>query len=256
MNNPFCSVVIPVYNCEKYIEETLKSVINQTFSDFEVIIVNDCSTDNSLRVIEEIAKEDVRIKVFSNEKNNGVAATRMKGVSEAKSDYIAFLDADDVWKPTKLEKQIDFILKNNAEFVYTGYDFINGNGDSLNIKFSVKETSTYNSILKQNCISSSTVIIKKLIIERYPMERSELVEDILCWLKILRSGYVAYGIIDDLASYRLLHNSRSAKKFKILKKHYFTMRYLGLGRVKSLWYILIQSINVLKKYRIRAFKRV
>ncbi len=133
INEPLVSIITPLYNCEKYIEETILSVINQTYKNWEMIIVDDCSKDNGTEIVEKYQRKDNRIKLFKNEINLGGAGTRNKCIEKAKGKYIAFLDSDDLWKKEKLEKQISFMEKNNYLFSYTKYERINEEGEKLNL---------------------------------------------------------------------------------------------------------------------------
>lgn len=250
------SVVIPAYNCEKYIKDTINSVIEQTFKDLEIIVVNDASTDRTAEIVRELQKTDDRIFLYENLKNLGVSATRNFGVSKASADYIAFLDSDDLWYPEKIEKQLVLLKEKDADFVYSGYDFIDDNGSKLDLEFKVPEEVTFKKILKRNYISTDTVILKKEVFMQHQMQDGNIyVEDYLCWLSILKTGIIAYGVHDILASYRLVHNSRSSKKFKLIIKTYKTLRRAGLCSFSSLFYTMVISINAIRKYGISNFFR-
>lgn len=124
-NNFLVSIITPVYNSSKYIDQCIESVLSQTYSNWEMIVVNDKSTDNSRAIIEEYVRKDPRIKLFNNEKNMGVAATRNKALEVSKGRFVAFLDSDDFWAPRKLERQIDFMINNNYGFTFTAYEIFN-----------------------------------------------------------------------------------------------------------------------------------
>ncbi|MDE7256747.1 MAG: glycosyltransferase, partial [Clostridia bacterium] len=128
------SIIMPNYNCEKYIGETVESVLNQTYTNWELLIVDDCSADNSLEIIKGFAEKDARIKVFVNEKSSGAAASRNRAIREAGGKWIAFLDSDDLWTADKLEKQIKFMEDNGYHFSCTDYDHINEQSEPLNVK--------------------------------------------------------------------------------------------------------------------------
>lgn len=255
LNQPLCSVIIPAYNCGKFIRETVESVLSQTFSNFEIIVVNDFSTDNTADILNELQSLDERIKILENPYNMGVAQTRNNGVRAASGEYIAFLDADDLWKKDKLEKQFKLVESTSTEFVYTGCDFIDEEGKSVNLKFKVPEQAILNKLLKQNYICQSSVLLKRELALQFPMEKSELIEDFICWVKILRSGVKAYGITEKLVTYRLTKKSRSSKKIKLFKKQYKSLRFLGYGSLKSLFYTIVISLNSIKKYWTRILKR-
>lgn len=132
MENPLVSIITPSFNSEKYIADTIKSIQDQTYTNWEVIIVDDCSADKTVSIISEIAQFDKRIQLFQLEKNSGTGIARNYALSKAKGSYVAFLDSDDLWKQTKLEKQIDFMLKNHLPYTFSFYECINEKGESLN----------------------------------------------------------------------------------------------------------------------------
>ena len=152
------SIIVPVYNSEKFIKDTIKTVEEQTYENWELLLVNDCSTDNSKKIIEEYEKKDKRIKLIDLEQNSGAAIARNTGIDRANGKYIAFLDSDDLWEKEKLEKQIKFIKKNNCVFSFTGYEFANedgiGNGRVVTVPFKIN----YKQALKNTTIWTSTVI--------------------------------------------------------------------------------------------------
>ena len=151
-NNVAVSVVIPMYNAEKYIAETLKSVFKQTYKNFEVVVVNDCSKDKSKEIVEKFQKEHDNLILINNERNLHVAEARNVGIANSNGEWIAFLDADDVWMETKLEKQMKALEENNSKLCYTSQAFMDDSGNDLNKQFIIKETISYKKLLKQNII--------------------------------------------------------------------------------------------------------
>ena len=243
-----CSVVIPVYNAEKFIETTLRSVVNQTIKDIEIICVNDCSKDNSVNIIKKLQQEDSRIILIENETNQKVSQTRNNGIKNAKSEWIALLDADDMWEPTFLEKVLAKRDEKNAKIVVSSESFMDNDGVRLQGAFIVKEEILYKNILKQNCISCSAVLVKKELLLENPFYADEVHEDYLCWLTILKKIGVAYGVQEALSVRRLTTGSKSRNKFKALKMSYKTYKKHGLGLFKRLFYTFCNGINGLKKY--------
>ena len=156
---PLCSVVMPVYNAEKFIETTLKSVLNQTVKDIEIICVDDCSKDKSVEIIKEYQKHDSRIVLLQNEKNSKVSQTRNNGINVAKSDWIALIDSDDAWEPNFLEKVMQRQKETGGQQISTSCKFMNDDGKILNSAFIVPEEITYKQLLKQNKILCSSVFI-------------------------------------------------------------------------------------------------
>jgi teichuronic acid biosynthesis glycosyltransferase TuaG len=240
---------MPAYNCERYIELAAHSVINQTFQDWELIVIDDGSTDRTVDIIKTIATKDNRIRVIVNENNQGVSKTRNKGISIAKGDWIAFLDSDDMWERTKLEKQLDLAKQTSAEFVFTGSSFINEDGDYYKGIFQIPEKVSYQQLRNQNVISCSSVLVKKRFFATIKMEKDEMHEDYAVWLRILQTGIVAYGINEPLLIYRLSRNSKSGNKLKTVIMTYRVFRFLGLNPLTSFYFMLRHVLGSVKKYR-------
>ncbi len=248
MNNPFVSIIMPSYNSNKTIKEAIESVLNQTYENWELIVVDDCSTDNTIEIVQAI--EDHRIHILLNEKNRGVSYSRNRAIHEAKAEWIAFLDSDDCWEKDKLEKQIKVIHENeDAKLVFTGSAFIDDSGNRLEYELKVPEEITYEQILKQNLISCSSVLVRKDIIRSHPFPGSyDLHEDFAVWLQILKSIKVAYGVNEPLLIYRLTDNSKSRNKLKAAKMNWKTYRYAGVDLGKSLSSMAVYAIRGIKKY--------
>lgn len=216
------SVIIPIYNQEKYIEECINSVLNQTYTNIEIIVINDCSTDSSLNLVNTI--KDDRIRIISLEKHSGVSIARNKGIELATGEYIAFLDSDDYWVPEKIEKQIDFIKRNNYEFIYGSYTFLKK--DLKKNTVYVPEKLIYEEAIKNTTIFVSTVMLdmKKISKEELYMPNVEIGQDSVTWWRILKRGRTAYGMQDVLAYYRVWDKSLSSNKIKAVFgawKNYF-----------------------------------
>lgn len=235
MNN-LVSIITPSYNCGKYISKTIDSVLNQSYRDFELIIVDDNSHDNSVEVINRYLVQDSRIKLISLEGNSGAAVARNTAIDQAKGRFIAFLDSDDCWAPNKLETQIDFMLKNEYEFTYTAYHKVNDQGDflsSVHIPFRI----SYNQLLKTCVIGCLTAMYDthKLGKVKFPLIRKR--QDFALWLKILKKVPYAYGLNQDLASYTIRSDSISANKFKAAQYNWYLYRNIEkLSLIKSLYY--------------------
>ena len=185
-NEPLVSIITPLYNCEKYIEETIQSVINQTYKNWEMIIVDDCSKDKGVEIVEKYQKLDSRIKLYRNEKNQGVSYTRNRAIGLSKGKYIAFLDSDDLWKKEKLEKQISFMEENNIVLSYTGYEKINSDG-SLRGKIKVPKKLDYNELLKNCLIGFLTAVYRKEDLKGFRFIKSKA-EDYIFWLKYFKKN--------------------------------------------------------------------
>lgn len=219
------SIIIPVYNAEKFIEDTINTVLHQTYKNWELILINDKSTDKSVDIIEKYLQKDERIKLINLEMNSGVAMARNTGIDNATGGYIAFLDADDLWEKEKLNKQINFMKQKKCEFCFTGYEFADENGIGNGKKVKVPETINYKQALKNTTIWTSTVMLdmaklsKELI--KMPNIKSE---DTATWWKILKNGYIAYGLNETLSYYRRTVGTLSANKFKAIQRIWYLYR--------------------------------
>ena len=238
------SVIIPVYNAEIYLQDTILSLQNQTYTNWEAIFVDDCSTDNSVDLIKSFAKTDSRIKLLKNSVNSYAALTRNKGISAAKGRYIAFLDADDLWKPTKLEKQIAFMNGAKCVFSFTSYEYADKTGKPNGKKVRVPKTITYEQALKNTTIWTSTVMLDmdKITKEEIYMPNIRRGQDTATWWKILKKIDYAYGIDAVLSYYRRTSDSLSANKLIALRRTWLIYRNVeNLGIIESsysfIWYV-------------------
>ncbi|WKV07997.1 glycosyltransferase family 2 protein [Thermoanaerobacterium sp. CMT5567-10] len=243
------SIIMPTYNCEKYIEQAINSVINQTYKEWELLVIDDGSEDNTVEIIKELSKKDSRIRFVKNEKNQGVSATRNIGISLANGNWIAFLDSDDMWDKTKLEKQMKYAEKTSAEFLFTGSSYINEDGEYYKGIFEVPDKVTYKKLRNHNVISCSSVLIKKRLFDNIKMEKDDMHEDYAVWLRILRTGILAYGINEPLLIYRISRNSKSGNKIKSIKMTYKVFRFIGLNPIVSIYFTFRHVIESVKKYK-------
>lgn len=243
------SIIMAAFNAQKTIGESIQSVMKQSYDNWELIIVDDCSSDNTYRIALEFAHKDSRIRVHKNELNKGVSYTRKRALSLTGGNWIAILDSDDLWKRDKLEKQIS-VVKNDSDIllVYTGSSFIDDNNKEINWVLRVPTTISYGQLLKQNLISNSSVLIKKAIYQEYYASGDEMHEDFATWLLILKNGVKAYGIDEPLLIYRISGNSKSGNKKKSALMNWNTYRYIGLNSVPSLYYMCCYAIRGFIKY--------
>ena len=243
-----CSVVMTVYNAEKYLKQTIDSVLNQTFKNFEFIIVNDCSSDSSEEIIKSYT--DKRIKYYKNEKNLKVSLTRNFGVSKASADYVAFIDSDDVWLSTKLEKQLAYVKEKNARICFSGYGFMDDDGNLQDKVFDVPTEVSFKELLKQNVITPSASIFERDLLIKYPFYADKMHEDFVAFLTMLKQeNIVAYGINDPLILYRLTTGSKSRNKIKAMKMTLQTYKEVGLNFFQRMYYLMFYIKNGLSKYR-------
>lgn len=252
MERDLCSVIIPAYNCASFIEETLDSVLAQTYKRLEVIIINDCSPDHTDEIIAPYLSRDKRIRYLHNESNLGVAETRNRGVREARGEWIALLDSDDCWLPDKVEKQMRMVREKSASICYTGCRFISHSGDDLKRIFNVPEQVSYKKLLQQNVIVCSSILIKRDLLLKHPMHGDFIHEDYIAWLTILKE-VPAFGLNEPLVKYRLARNSKSRNKFKSIKMTYQVYKHMNLSFPQAHYYLARNVINGLKKYGKHAF---
>ncbi len=247
--SPLVSVITPVYNREKVLKQTVESVLSQTFEDFEYILVNDASTDNSLAILEEFEKKDKRVKVINLEKNKGPAGARNAGVDEAKGRYIAFLDSDDIWNKEKLKIQLDFMNEKATAISFTSFELIDVDGNSLGKTVRAKKEVDLDTFLKCTCIGFSTSMIDVAKTGRFNFIDIPIRQDAHLWITLLKRGFVAYGIEKTLVKYRVHRGNISANKFKAaLGTWNLYYKIEKLGFFKSLYYFSHYAVNgVLKR---------
>ena len=241
------SIIVPMYNAEKFIGKTIESVLAQTYQNWEMLIMNDVSTDNSLAIVSLYAKKDERIKIVNTEKNVGVVKGRNFLIDLASGKYIAFLDADDYWHNEKLEKQIKFMKEKNASISCTEYTRVKENEEKINDVI-IKEEISYNDMLKNNYLGCLTVIYDAKKIGKRYFKELEKNEDYVLWLEIVKDVNTIYGLKENLAYYRVLDNSRSSNKVKTAKVRWEIYRKIEkLSLLKSLYYFLHYAIRAVLK---------
>lgn len=213
------SIVMPVYNAAAYLEKTIGSAQGQTCQNWELIAVDDCSSDNSFEMLRRMAEQDPRIHPVKQEKNAGAAMARNRGIQLAKGRYLAFLDSDDLWAEQKLEKELAFLKERQAAFVFTSYEFGDSEGRGNGKIVHVPAELTYRKALSRTVIFTTTVLFdlekidKKLVM--MPDVKSE---DTATWWQILRSGYTAFGLDENLAVYRRPASSLSSNKVEAVRR--------------------------------------
>lgn len=248
MNEPLVSIITPVYNAERFLSETIKSVKEQTYKNWELLLVDDCSKDNSAKIIKEFNRTDDRIKYIKLEKNSGASISRNTGIKNAKGRFIAFVDSDDLWEPEKLEIQISYMLEKNLGFTFTSYRYMKENGVKTNKVAKAPFKINYNGLLKNTIIGCSTVVIDREIIGEFEMPLVKRGQDTATWLQILRNEKYAYGIQKDLVNYRLVGDSLSSNKIKALKRTWNTYRNVEkLNIFKSSYVFCFYVYNAIKK---------
>lgn len=207
------SIITPSFNSKKYISETIESVISQTFKEWEMIIVDDCSTDNSVEIIRKYTEKDSRIKLIELNNNVGAAEARNVALRLAQGRYIAFLDSDDLWVSEKLEKQLSYMKDSEKAFSFSSYIRITEKGDYINT-IKVPPQISYKKFLRNTIIGTLTVMVDKEKVGKFEMPNIKSSHDMALWCDILKRGFLAYGMDEVLGKYRVVSTSNTSKKWK------------------------------------------
>ncbi len=250
MEKGLISVITPTYNCAKFIEYTIESVRAQSYKQWEMIIVDDCSTDNTKKIVDKFIKEDNRIKYFCLENNSGAAIARTKAMELAKGEYMAFLDSDDIWPEDKLKKQLIFMKQNGFSFTCTAYEQIDEDGNSLNRIIQTVSKADYNRVLLDCPVGNSTVMYNVEKMGKFEVPNIRKRNDDALWLQMLKKEKYIYGMNSVLMKYRIRQNSISSNKFKVIKYHWILYRdieHLSIGR--SIFHIMYWCVIKLLKIK-------
>lgn len=246
-NDVLISIVIPVFNAENFLLDTIKTLTNQTYQKWEAIFVDDCSKDNSVKIIESV--KDKRIKLIRQNKNSGTASARNAGIMAAKGNFLCFIDADDAWDKKKLEKQLLFMQEKQCAFSFTGYEFANRSLKPTGKKVFVPQKIDYKKALKNTIIFVGTVMInlEKITKEDILMPNVKS-EDTATWWKILKKVDYAYGLNEILSLYRRSNNTKSANKINAIKQTWELYRKIEkLNIFKSLYYFCCYAFNATRR---------
>lgn len=243
------SIITPVYNKERYIAQTIDSVQAQTFGDWELLLTDDCSTDRSAAIIAEYGERDARLRYTCLPRNGGAAAARNEALARAKGRYVAFLDADDLWQPEKLEKQLALMRDKGYGFTYTAIEMIDENGAPRTGKRPVPVRVDYRYLLANTVIACSSVVIDRAVIGDFRMPPVRKGQDFATWLSILRKGHRAYGIDEALVRYRVAPGSISSNKWAALARTWRIYRQQEqLSLFSAAWYFGWYTFHAVKKY--------
>lgn len=245
------SIIVPVYNAAKYIRETIACVEAQTYRAWELLLVEDGSGDGTPEVIEQCIRDrgDSRIRLIRQTSNMGAARARNRGLEEARGRYIAYLDADDLWVPEKLEKELRFLREKEAAFVFTGYEFADERGRGTGKVVRVPETLNYRQALSNTTIFTTTVMFDT---ERIPKEQLQMPEikseDTALWFRVLRSGCTAYGLDENLVLYRRCGSTLSSNKLEALRRIWnLYRRSENLSLPRSAWHFCFWAVRAVKR---------
>lgn len=243
------SIITPAYRVEKIVHETMDSVISQTYQNWEMLVADDCSPDGTASVVAAYSKADPRVRLIRCKTNAGPAAARNAALAEARGRWVAFLDSDDLWLPEKLEETIRHAVANQSALTFTGFRRISHDGKNVGVYVSAPSLLNYRMLLGNTAIATSTVLVDRNMVGNISMKKVYY-DDFVCWLEILKQGFVAHGLNKDLARYRVVANSVSRNKrrsaFEVWKT-YIHIEKLGL--IRSTSFFLSYAFNAIKKYR-------
>ena len=243
------SVIMAAYNAEKTIRQAMESVLCQTYPHLELLVVDDGSEDGTVRLAEQLAAKDSRVRLIVNPANLGVSRSRRRGLEEARGKWIAVLDSDDAWAPEKLKKQITLQKERGADLVFTGSGFMDTEGRRMDWYQRAPARVTYRQLLKQNVISNSSALVRKKLYARHYAAGDDMHEDFALWLSILKEGVIAYGVDEPLLVYRVTACSKSGNKIRAAIMNWNTYRYMGLNPLAAFYYECWYMVKGLLKYR-------
>ena len=248
MNQNLVSIITPSYNSERFISDTINSVIEQTYDNWELIIVDDASYDQTPKIIKRFLSKESRIKAIFLKENIGPSEARNQAIRIAKGRFIVFLDSDDLWLPNKLDAQINYMITNSVGFSFTSYIQISEDGLNHLKEIHAPARINYNSYLKNTIIGCLTVVLDKRIVGDFEMPKIRSSHDMALWLIILKQGFVAHGIDITLAKYRLVSTSNTANKLKSMYDVWRVYRdFEKLNLIFSLYNFINYIYNAIKK---------
>jgi teichuronic acid biosynthesis glycosyltransferase TuaG len=249
MTQDLVSIITPAYRAASVIGETVRSVLAQTHTNWELLIAEDCSPDDTREVVRQWAETDPRIRLIALEKNGGPAAARNAALEQAKGRWLAFLDSDDVWLPAKLERTLAFAKANNAAFAFTGFRRMSSDGGTVGRYIEAPPRLSYRQLLGNTAIATSTVVLDATRVGTIRMKKTYY-DDFDCWLQVTKKGLAAHGLDEDLMRYRVLEKSVSRNKRRSAGKVWAAYRHVEkLSWPESAWYFAQYAVRGLIKYR-------
>ena len=249
------SIITPCFNSEKYVSQTIHSVLNQTHQNWELLLVDDCSSDETFATISKFASQDNRIKAFKLDKNSGAGVARNFAIHQASGNYIAFLDADDLWKPEKLDKQISFMQTQKIPFTFSFYETIDEAGNLRNETITTPSKITYKQLYFCNWIGNLTGIYSVDFFGKIPISSIKKRQDWMLWLQIVKQIKVAIPVTESLAYYRVREDSISASKWKLIKYNFkvyrnFHKRNFFMACLDTVQFLYVQLV-IKPKYKLK-----
>ena len=246
---PVVSVIMPAYNSRRFITEAIRSVQAQSFTDWELLVIDDGSQDDTCAIVEKLAAQDTRIRLIRNEQNMGVARTRNRGFDLCRGQYIALLDSDDMWHPEKLQRQLERLKQSGADIAYCSYAIVDASGAPAKADYIVPQQVDFDGLLKENVIGCSTVVLRRKVTEHHRFRTDFYHEDYALWLDLLRTNLKAVGCSEPLVSWRLIADSRSYNKGRSARNRWRIYRqHLHLPLGQSLLAFSSYAAASLRKY--------
>ena len=247
---PLVSVIMPAYNSEQFIEKSIRSALAQTYSNLEIIVIDDCSSDGTVQIVQKLAQEDNRVRLIQNETNAGAANSRNKGMDCSRGAYVALLDSDDIWYPDKLQKQIKLAEETGAGLIYCSYAMVDEQGKKKCRDFVVNEQVSLKSLLRKSEISCSTALLRADVIQQRRFCNAYYHEDYVFWLQLLKDGVQTAGLREVLADYTLRDSSRAANKVNAAKRRWEIYRsFMGFSMIRSGFYLMQYAVSGVLKYK-------
>lgn len=249
-SSPLVSVIMPAYNAAPFIEEAISSVMSQTVEDWELIVIDDGSSDSTREIVAKFVEADERIHLLINKNNMGVAKTRNRGLDTCSGVYVALLDSDDYWKPHMLERMIACARETDADIIYCSYELVDENGLQVCNDFIVPSATTFKESIVRSVITCSTVLLTSKLAKNNRFPTNMYHEDIALWFQILKEGGTARGVPEVLAAYRQRANSRSAGKLKSARRRWTIYRkHLGMPIIQSVFVMIQYGYYGIIKYK-------
>jgi len=248
-DNDLVSIVTPAFRAASIVGDTIRSVIEQTYPNWEMLVVDDCSPDDTRDVVRRWCGEDARVRLIEHERNGGPATARNTAIAVARGRWLAFLDSDDVWLPQKLEKTLDHAKATGSPLTFTGFRRMSFDASTIGRYIGVPEKVNYSQLLRNTVIATSTVVVDRSKVGPIVMKKTYY-DDFACWLEILKRGNVAFGLNEDLMRYRVVENSVSRNKKKSAMKVWQSYREIEkLSLPIATWNFMHYALNGFMKYR-------
>ena len=249
MMEPLVSIIMPCYNAERYVAQSIESVLAQTYQNWELLITDDGSTDKSVESVSKYCTKDDRINILVPDEHQGIARTRNMSIARAKGKFVAFLDSDDIWYPEKLEKQVGYMLGNDVAFTYSSYEVIDAHGNSKNKVVQDAGVMSYKKYLRNTIICCGTVVIDREKTGHFATPIIKTSEDMSLWLSIMKRGFDAYPVPGPLHKYRITPGSASSNKIKAACDVWRVYRKIEkLSLPVSVFNFVCYTFNAVKKH--------